>query len=82
MDLEELDVEEYYGGLKMMFTSQGWALFQAELLEQAELIGDLQVVTDARDLHYRQGQLATIGTILNFQDTIRRAEEELNESFE
>ena len=68
--------EEYFGDLKLMFGTPGWAKFKQDLLEQSLTIGDLQLTTDQRDLDYRKGQLATIGYILNYEDIILRAEKE------
>ena len=76
MDISEIDDEEYFAQLKLMFNTQGWEIFQSEPMENADLIGDLQNVSNEKDLYYKQGQLAAIGIMMNFQDTIKRAEEE------
>jgi len=68
--------ELYFAALKEMFKTEGWSYFTKELLDNATLIGDLQQVSDEKDLFYKKGKLDTIGLILNFPETIRRAEEE------
>ena len=76
IDLNDLTDEEYFGELKVMFQTRGWRIFTAELFDNAEFINDLQDVKCTNDLHYRKGKLDSIGTILNFEDTIKRAEED------
>ena len=70
----EVSDEEYFGELKMMFNTRGWEIFTNELMDNVALIGDIQNCSDEKDLYYKQGQLASIGVILNFPDTIKRAE--------
>ena len=74
--LEHISDEEYFGELKLLFKTTGWELILAELLANADIIGDLQTVTTEKDLYFRQGQLASIGTLMNFEESIKRAEEE------
>ena len=75
----DVTLEEYYAELKMMFQSAGWDLLCEELLNNVQVINNLQSVQDQRDLDYKRGQLAAIGVILNFPDTIQRAELEENQ---
>ncbi len=75
----DVTLEEYYAELKLMFQSNGWDLLCEELLNNVQVINNLQSVQDQRDLDYKRGQLAAIGVILNFPDTIQRAELEENQ---
>jgi hypothetical protein len=77
---EEITQEEYFAEMKMMFRSRGWELFTKELWDNANNINNIQDIKDVDDLWRRRGQLDTIGTILNFEDTILRAEQEADES--
>jgi hypothetical protein len=76
VDLEDLTQEDYDAELKLMFATDGWTILLTELKDQAYVINDLQAVQTPEDLHYRKGQLDTIGRLLNFEDTLRRAEAE------
>ena len=76
----EQEDEKYYAAMKEMFNSEGWTYFTEELRENAHVISDLQNVSDEKDLFHKRGKLDTIGLILNFPDTIKRAEEEQDES--
>jgi hypothetical protein len=80
MDLTNLTDEVYFAELKMMFNTNGWDIFLQELRDNADIIGDIQDCSTSDDLYYRKGQLSSIGRILNLQDTIKRAEEETDES--
>ena len=76
----EQEDEKYYAAMKEMFKSEGWKYFTEELRENAHVISDLQNVSDEKDLFHKRGKLDTIGLILNFPDTLRRAEEDHDES--
>ena len=79
MGLEDLTDEMYFAEMKMLFQTKGWHIHMQELLAQAQQINDIQLTTDEKDLQFRKGQLAVIGTLLNFEDTIKRAEEDSND---
>lgn len=79
VDFDNLTDEQYFGELKMMFATDGWEILYEELLGLARTINDVQDVSDQRDLDYKRGQLAAYGRLLNFEDTILRAEAEANE---
>ena len=76
MDMQELTDEEYFGALKMMFRTDGWEIFLAEMQDNATNINSVESTQDGDDLLYRKGQLAVIGNIINLERTILMAEEE------
>jgi len=76
VDFDSLKDEEYFAHLKIMFTTEGWEVLCEELRDQARIISDIQDCKDGDDLQYKKGQLASIATLLNFEDTIKRAEED------
>ena len=80
VDFENLTDEDYFGELKMMFATDGWEILCQELRDIAVSINDVQDVKDERDLDYKRGELAQIGRLLNFEDTILRAEADSQES--
>lgn len=79
VDFDTLTDEEYFGHLKLMFQTPGWEVLMEELRDNVTTIDDVQLVKDQRDLDYKRGQLAAIGILLNFEDTILRAEQEDSE---
>ncbi len=66
--------EEYFGSLKMMFSTEGWGVLLGELKNNAGVINDIQAASDENDLHFRKGQLAILGYLLNLEETIARME--------
>lgn len=76
VDFETLTDEEYFGHMKQMFRTEGWEILMEELRDQVKLINDVQLTTDEADLHFRKGQLAAIGVMMNFEATIQRADED------
>ena len=76
VDLSNLTDEMYFGEMKLMFNTPGWQILMAELEDKAYHINDLQVCKTHDDMRFRQGQLDTIGVMLNLEDTLKRAEEE------
>jgi hypothetical protein len=82
MDLEDITDEEYYGHMKTMFHTPGWELMLLELGDQVALIEDIQNIKTNDELKFKQGQLATIGYLMNFEATLKAAEESQDEEDE
>jgi len=82
VNLETITNEQYFDALNEMFNSLGWSVMVAELEDNAELIQDLQSVENERDLYFKQGQLATIALLLNFESTLALATEDEEDSYE
>jgi hypothetical protein len=76
MDLDTLDQETYLAEMKTLFRTPGWEIFIAEIWDNVNRIDKVENVSSADDLFYRKGQLAALGLILNFEETLKRAEEE------
>lgn len=64
------ELEDYYENYLDLFALPGWKQLLDNLRLTAETLNNVATIRDCRDLDYRQGQLATITTLLNFQDTI------------
>lgn len=78
----ELTEEQYFGDMKMLFLQPGWSHLMAYLEQEAERINNLQDIKSMEDLHYVRGQLAAIGTMLNFELITEREEENYYEGIE
>jgi hypothetical protein len=76
MNVEDVTDEIYFGEMKTMFKTDGWKLLMLELEEAGELYGNIQDINSFDQLNFNKGQLAQIARLLNFEDTIKRAEEE------
>lgn len=80
MNYEEISDEEYFAEMKQMMNTPGWSLLMTELADQATLINDTQDIETLERLHHAKGQLSAIAKLLTFEDMLKRAEEELDES--
>jgi hypothetical protein len=80
MDLDSLSDEDYFGHMKTMFNSDGWAILMLELKDNVDIIGDIQDIHTIENLHFCKGQLSAIGKLLRFQETLERAEADNDES--
>ena len=80
IDLDNMTNEDYFASMKMMFRTVGWQILLVELDQQADLLGDIQDIKTIEGLHFNKGQLNAIGRLLNFEETLRRAEEESEET--
>jgi hypothetical protein len=76
VDLTDMTDEVYFSEMKMMFNTVGWSVLMQELMDQAELINDVQEITTADKLWFAKGQLNAIAKLLNFEEMLKRAEEE------
>jgi hypothetical protein len=74
MELENITDEDYYGAMKTMFRGDGWQLMMLELEDQVALIEDIQTIKTNDELKFKQGQLATIGFLMNFEKSLKAAE--------
>ena len=75
-ELNDMTDEEYFGALKMLFNTEGWKIFMAELADNATSVNSVEDAKDQDDLMFRKGQLNILGNLLNMEDTIKRAEED------
>jgi hypothetical protein len=76
MLLDDVTDEQYYGAMKGLFKHEGWKLMLAELEDQVTLIENIQTIKSDRELCFKQGQLSTIGYLMNFEETLKAAEAE------
>lgn len=70
--------EEYFDHLRSMFASEGWKLFIQETFDSAQQLDSIENVKSLEGLWYSKGQVAALANILNLEDMMRRAEEELD----
>lgn len=80
VEFDQVTNEEYYGQLKLMFASLGWQYLMTEMAADSHLLNDVQSIRTNDQLLTTQGKLEVMGTLLNFEETVRRLEEENDES--
>ena len=74
--------EEYFGEMKLMFQTQGWAMLQNELEQNASVINNISATKDERELDFRRGQLAVLGFLISLEEQIERAESDAEAELE
>jgi hypothetical protein len=82
LDTDTLTDEQYFAACKEMFNTDGWSILIGEMNDSVELINDVQDIHTIENLHFIKGQLSTIGRILRFQETLKRAEDEAEDEEE
>ena len=73
------ELEAYYRAYREMFMSAGWKQLQEDLLQNANVINSVEACKGNDDLHFRKGQLAIVGNIVNLEQQLTLAEEQANE---
>lgn len=66
------ELEEYYDNFLDLFNHKGWKQLLEDLGSTAKNLNDVATIRDERDLDFRQGQLTTITTLLNFPESVRQ----------
>lgn len=64
------EIEEYYENFLELFSLPGWKQLLEQLQATANSLNNVVTIRDNRDLDFRQGQLAVITTLLNFQASV------------
>lgn len=58
------ELQEYYEALFDLFGSKGWKVLTDQLETNKSAINSIRDITDAKTLHFKQGQLDVIDIIL------------------
>jgi hypothetical protein len=70
------ELQKYYEDYADLFMTEGWKTFQEDIQEAANTI-NIMSIKDAKDLHISQGKLDIFYRLLNWQNSIENAYEEL-----
>ena len=70
------DLQKYYEDYADLFLTDGWKQFQEDI-EAAALTINIMSMQDAKDLHISQGKLDVFQRLLNWQNSIENAYDEL-----
>lgn len=63
------DLQKYYEESFYMFSTEGWKFFMEDMEELRKQVQDMRTISDAKELHFRQGQLDILDLILNRKQT-------------
>ena len=70
------ELRKYYEDYADLFMTDGWKTFQQDIIAAASTI-NIMALKDAKDLHISQGQLDVFQRLINWQNSIENAYEEL-----
>ena len=70
------ELRKYYEDYADLFMTDGWKQFQEDIQAAAFTI-NIMSLNDAKDLHISQGKLDVFQRLLNWQNSIENAYEEL-----
>ena len=77
------ELEKYYEDMLAMFRTNGWKVLMEDLKVNGQGINNVEATKDDKDLYFRKGQLYVIATLLNLEEQIRDAYDNLgNEDVE
>lgn len=70
------ELQKYYEDYADLFMTDGWKTFQEDILAAASTI-NIMALNDAKDLHISQGKLDVFQRLLNWQNSIENAYDEI-----
>ena len=71
------ELEKYYEDMLSMFRTAGWKTLSEDLLTNSKGINSIESTKDDKDLFFRKGQLYVIGSLLNLEEQVRDAYDNL-----
>jgi len=71
------ELEKYYEDMLSMFRTAGWKTLTEDLQTNAEGINNVESTKDDQDLYFRKGQLYVIASLLNLEEQVRDAYDNL-----
>jgi len=78
---EDKELQDYFESYLDLFLHKGWKEFVEDITGTEETLRDVVTCKTEKELYFRQGQLAIIANILNFENGIRNSYEDfLNDS--
>ena len=72
------ELQEYYDNYFSLFQHAGWKQLMEDLEDTTESF-DVLKLKDAKELHYAQGQLNILNTLLNWKDSMSNAYENIKQ---
>ena len=72
------ELQDYYDNYFSLFQHPGWQQLMEDLEDTTESF-DVLNLKDAKELHYAQGQLNILNTLLNWKDSMSNAYENIEQ---
>jgi len=77
--MKDRELDSYYSNFLSLFLHPGWLQLLQELGTTEQQLSEIRSIRDGQDLVFRQGQLEAITTILNFEESVRKTIETIEE---
>jgi len=71
------ELEKYYEDMLSMFRTKGWTTLKEDLETNAKGIDSVEASKNVEDLFFRKGQLYVIASLLNLEEQVRTAYDNL-----
>ena len=71
------ELEKYYEDMLSMFRTSGWKTLSEDLLTNSKGINSVEGTKDEKDLFFSKGQLYVIASLLNLEEQVRDAYDNL-----
>lgn len=75
----EPELEKYYNNYFDLFRTNGWKQITEELKQNAIAINSVEAIKDVDDMYFRKGQLNVLAHLVNFEDVINNAFDEITQ---
>lgn len=75
----EPELEKYYNNYFDLFRTDGWKQITEELKQNAITINSVEATKDVDDMYFRKGQLNVLAHLVNFEDVINNAFDEITQ---
>ena len=75
----EPELEKYYNNYFDLFRTDGWKQITEELKQNAITINSVEATKDVDDMYFRKGQLNVLAHLINFEDVINNAFDEITQ---
>jgi len=70
------ELTTYYENLLDLFTRDGWKQFVEDIQDNAEILADINTISDEKQFWFRRGQLEAVQRILSYESSIKNSYED------
>jgi len=76
---EQANFEKVNRSFEEMFRTEGWKNLLEDLKNNGFQVNNLDACKDLKDLHFRKGQLSIISSLLNLEEGLKTAKEQVEQ---
>jgi len=72
------EIQKYYEDLFEMYSSDGWKALMKDLEDHAKQYNSIAHATDEKSLYFQKGRLDEVNFLLNHEETMKQAYEDIH----